>query len=134
MDLRSEVLRRLREELGSLTQVPGELSIYRCAKVTLNVRSASQKSGDKYWFDVTPDFYERGKVDYFVYGCGSASRLYVFPRQDFARMIEGASLGGKKQVPNFTIYLGRHKFEPAGRASQAHDIRTYYNAIALLRS
>ncbi|MSQ72998.1 MAG: hypothetical protein EXR27_17160 [Betaproteobacteria bacterium] len=134
MDLKSEVVTRLRKELGSLTQVPGERSIYRCGNVRLNVRSASQKNRDKYWFDVTPAFYERGKVDYFVYGCGSSSQLYVFPRQEFARMIQGASLGGQKQVPNFTIYLDRHTFEPAGRASQTHDIKKFYNATILLRS
>ena len=134
MTLRSEILKRLRDEVGVLAQVAGEQSIYRCGNGRLNVRSASRKSEDKYWFDVTPDFYEREKVDYFLYGCGAASHLYVFPRQDFVRLIEGASLGGRKQVPNFTIYLDRHKLEPAGRAHHAKDIRKFYNAIDLLRS
>ena len=48
MDLRSEVIARVRAELGALTPIPGERSIYRCGKARLNVRSASQENGDKY--------------------------------------------------------------------------------------
>ncbi len=133
MDLRSEVLARVRAELGSLTPIPGERSIYRCGKARLNVRSASQKNGDKYWFDVTPSFYERRKVDYFLYGCGSAQKIYVFPVAEFAEMIKGASLGGQKQVPNFTIYLDRHEFEPAGMANSTHEIRRFLNAFSIVQ-
>jgi hypothetical protein len=130
MDLRSEVISCVRAELGPLSPVSGERSIYRCGKSRLNIRSASQKNGDKYWFDVTPAFYERRKVDYFLYGCGSAREIYVFPVSDFAEMIEGASLGGQKQVPILTIYLDRHKFEPAGMANRTHDIHRFHNAFS----
>lgn len=133
MELRVEVLARVEEEIGPLVRVPGERSIFRCGKARLNIRSASRKNGDKYWFDVTPSFYERHKVDYFLYGCGSACDIYVFPVTEFAEMIKGASLGGQKQVPNFTIYLDRHEFEPAGMANRTHDIRRFLNAFSTVQ-
>ena len=92
-----------------------------------NVRSASRKSGDKYWFDVTPSLYEENLVDYFIYICGDPSSIYIFPREDFASLIHGAHLGGQKQVPNFTIYDNNCEFEPAGLSHDKHDIKKYRN-------
>ncbi|WP_143536783.1 HNH endonuclease [Rubricoccus marinus] len=127
-EIREDVLHRLRSGADSVIRMPGRALNYRVNDLhVVNLRAASQKSADKYWFDVTPEFYEAPTVDFFVYACGSAAAAYIFPVQDFARMIDGASLGGQKQVPNFTLYVDTHEFEPAGRARSTHRVSEFYN-------
>jgi hypothetical protein len=98
-----------------------------------NIRTANRKAGDKYWFDVTPALYQRNQVDFLLYGCGSAQTLYIFPRATFEELIEGASLGGQKQVPNFTIFSNNNVFEPAGHTERRRSIAGFLNALYLLQ-
>lgn len=125
----AEFLRHRFKDIRGLNSRP---LIYRLGGKRANLRTATTKSGDKYWFDVTPSLFEDREVEFFIYVCGSPSCMYVFPTADFTRMIVGASLGGQKQVPNFTLYLDRHVFEPAGRANAAHDITKYFNHFDLI--
>ena len=127
-EIREDVLNQLRSGADSVIRMPGRALNYKVNdRHVVNLRAASQKSADKYWFDVTPEFYEALTVDFFVYACGSAAAAYVFPVEDFARLIDGAGLGGQKQVPNFTLYADTHEFEPAGQAQSAHRISKFYN-------
>jgi len=100
--------------------------------VKLNIRTANEKAFDKYWFDVTPSLYQKPRVDFLIYSCGSAKSLFVFPVRDFESLIEGASLGGAKQVPNFTIFLDRNEFEPAGRSKNRISIVRFRNNVGLV--
>lgn len=68
------------------------------------------------------------------YACGSKDRLYLFPVNDFIKLISGASIGGVNQFPNFDIYLDIHKFVPAGQAHRRHDISKYYNNFSQINS
>jgi len=131
--LREAVLCRLKNELGESILVKNRpiIRVYNGFKT--NVRVATKKSGDKYWFDVTPALYEKKLVDYFIYACGSSDSIFVFPVNDLAELIESASIGGSKQVPNFTIYLDTSDFEPAGRADDKHKIQSYLNNFNLLK-
>lgn len=127
-DIREDVLHRLRSGASSMIRMPGRALNYKVNDIhVVNLRAASQKSADKYWFDVTPEFYEAPTVDFFVYACGSATAVYIFPVKDFAHLIDGASLGGQKQVPNFTLYADTHEFEPAGQAQSTHRVSEFYN-------
>jgi hypothetical protein len=96
----------------------------------INVRTATQKSGSKYWFDVTPSFYP--KVQFFLFACGNASTVYVFPSTVLQQQLKDASLGGEKQVPNFTIFSDKHELEPAGSRGVRSSIRQYLNAYTLI--
>ncbi len=125
MDLRSGVEARLRQLFPQLRRVSGNPLIYQIGRARINLRTASQKAGDKYWFDATPRIYERRLVHFLAYACGSADNVYIFPVDDFATLITGASLSGQKQVPNFTIYLNRDEFEPAGHADRRHAVAKY---------
>ena len=133
MQIRDAVLATLREQVGSVSTMPGFRSSYRVNGKRVNVRTATQKKGDQYWFDVTPAFYEERQMDFFLYACGSASQAYIIPRQEFERLIEGASLGGQKQVPNFTIYCDKHVFEPAGGRSRRRSLMSFFNKYELLK-
>ncbi len=108
--------------------------IWEIESKTCNVRSASRKSGNKYWFDVTPSLYEQEKVDYFIYVCGSPESIYIFPCNDFSELIKGANLGGQKQVPNFTIFDNTDEFEPAGASYNRHNIFKYKNNYKIIAS
>jgi len=96
----------------------------------INIRTASQKAGSKYWFDVTPSFYT--KAQFFLFACGSASTVYIFPSIILQQQLKNASLGGEKQVPNFTIFSDKHELEPAGAAGARSSIRQYLNAYSLI--
>lgn len=134
MSLNHDVTARLREVVGPLAWLPGKGTVWGVNGHRVNVRSASRKSGDKFWFDVTPSFIARGGVDFLLYACGSPECIYAFPAPELAKMVCGASLGGAKQVPNFTIYLQDHLLEPAGRADSKIDISRFFNALFLLES
>jgi hypothetical protein len=114
------VVARLRTRFTDIRALGARPLVYRLGGKKANIRTATTKSGDKYWFD------------FLLYTCGDADSIYVFPVRDFASLIEGASLGGQKQVPNFTIYLDRHLFEPAGRADAPRDISGYFNRFDLI--
>ena len=96
----------------------------------INIRTATQKSGSKYWFDITPTFYT--KAQFFLFACGNASTVYVFPSTVLQQLLKDASLGGEKQVPNFTIFSDIHKLEPAGAGGARSSIRQYLNAYSLI--
>ena len=133
MSIRDDVLRIWHHQMGPVHSIAGFRSNFRVGSKRVNLRTASQKRGDQYWFDVTPEYYAKKLVDYFAYACGSASHVYVIPAYEMERLMEGASLGGQKQVPNFTIYLDRHEFEPAGRSEKRKSIEHYYNLHEQLR-
>jgi hypothetical protein len=131
--LKDDVLRRLRQQWGELIPVCGERSVYRVKQFLINVRTAtSKRADDQYWFDVTPRYYEEQLVNFLVYACWSPDNIYIFPVDVFETLIQGASLGGQKQVPNFTIDLARDEFEPAGDADARREIQKYLNYFAQL--
>jgi hypothetical protein len=72
------------------------------------------------------------QVEFFLYSCGSADIIYVFPRVNFEFFVKTASLGGQKQVPNFTLYADANQFEPAGHSDTRFDISGFRNAFFLV--
>src|SRR5205814_1498017 len=97
MGLSAEVFKRIDREVGpAFFNVTHHRSICSMNGWRVNVRTASDKDKDWYWFDVTPKFYEYDLVDFFLFACGYPEWVYRFPIADFKRMIEGASLGGQK--------------------------------------
>lgn len=132
-EIRDDVLERLHGMAASVERMPGRSTNYKVnGKSVVNLRAASRKNADQYWFDVTPELYENNVVDFFLYACGSADDVYIFPTADFKKLIQGASLGGQKQVPNFTLYSDTHEFEPAGMAHSTRRARDYYNQWRVL--
>ena len=127
--MRQSVIQALKEAKNATCRFEGQ-SIVRVNDSVINVRTATQKAGLKYWFDVTPSFY--GFVHFFLFACGNASTVYVFPASELQHLIEGASLGGQKQVPNFTIFSGTNELEPAGLVGTRKPISQYLNAYALI--
>lgn len=132
MDLLSAVEVNLKERFSQVRLLSARPRIYSVASARVHVRTANEKAGAKYWFDVTPSLYERGQTDFLMYTCGSPSVVYVFPVQDFMHLVAGASLGGQKQVPNFTIYVDRDTIEPSGHADEPRSIAKYRNAFGLV--
>lgn len=132
MDLRTEVQARLRQAYPSVVALSNSPAIWQLNGYPANVRTANEKAGDKFWFDVTPDLYERRQVEFFLYCCGSADVIYVFPRVNFEHFVRTASLGGQKQVPNFTLYSDTNVFEPAGHAETRFNIAGFRNAFYLV--
>jgi hypothetical protein len=98
----------------------------------VNIRTASRKAGDKFWFDVTPELYEGRHVEFFIYVCGSIDAVYVFPRLNLEFLVQLASVGGQKQVPNFTLYSDADLLEPAGASTQRHSVAGFRNAFFLI--
>lgn len=105
-------------------------SLIRLNSSAINIRTASQKAGAKYWFDVTPSFYS--SVNFFLFACGNAATVYVFPTAILQQLLQGASLGGQKQVPNFTIFSDTNELEPAGASGIRKSIEQYLNSYALI--
>ena len=132
MDLRAEVQARLKVAYQSVSILSNSPAIWQLNGYSSNVRTASEKAGDKFWFDVTPDLYERRQVEFFLYCCGSPEVIYVFPRVNFEHFVRTASLGGQKQVPNFTLYSDGNIFEPAGHAESRFRISGFRNAFFLV--
>lgn len=123
--LKDEVISKLEASFSNIARVTG--TYYSIINNKIQLRVATKKAGAKYWFDVNPKSYKKGGADFLLYACGSKDHLYLFPINDFIQLISGASIGGKNQFPNFTIYLDIHKFEPAGQAHRRQDISKYYN-------
>lgn len=132
MDLETEASNKLKSVYKSVTCVSHRPSLRHINSYPTNLRTATRKSGDKFWFDVTPELYERRQVEFFIYACGDASVLFVFPRLNMEHFVRHASLGGQKQVPNFTIYSDTNEREPAGHAESRFPIAGFRNAFMLI--
>ena len=132
MDLRTEVQAKLKTAFPSVNVLSNSPAIWLLNGYSSNIRTASEKAGDKFWFDVTPDLYERRQVEFFLYCCGGPEIIYVFPRVNFEYFVRTASLGGQKQVPNFTLYTGTNVFEPAGHSEARFNIGGFRNAFSLV--
>ncbi|MDB4890269.1 MAG: hypothetical protein JWL61_2124 [Gemmatimonadetes bacterium] len=131
-DLQNAVAEALQESLPGIVELKKTPSLWMYGSSLLNVRTASEKSGAKFWFDVTPRLYESESVDFFLFACGDAEHIYIFPRTALEPMVRAASLGGAKQVPQFTLFTDTNEFEPAGAAR--YSITAYLNAFNLLPS
>ncbi|MBI5713191.1 MAG: hypothetical protein HZC38_07180 [Chloroflexi bacterium] len=129
--LLTNVISRLEREFDEVILTSGSPRILSINGQAVNLRVTTKKAGAKYWFDVTPDLYN--KVAFFLYACGNAEHIYVFPSNELANMLSNASVGGVNQVPNFTIYIDTHELEPAGQSLSRHDIEEYHNAHSFLR-
>jgi hypothetical protein len=134
MDLRLEALQKLRTVYQSVTEISANPSLWYVNSYPVNLRTASKKSGDKFWFDVTPELYEKRQVEFFVFVCGQPDTMYIFPRINFEYFVRGSSLGGQKQVPNFTLFTDSNEFEPAGHSEARHNISGFKNAYFLIPS
>lgn len=132
MDLRNDVHAKLKQAYPSVTILSKSPAIWLLNSYPANVRTASEKAGAKFWFDVTPDLYERRQVEFFVYACGTPELIYVFPRINFEMFMRNASRGGQKQVPNFTIYTDTDLIEPAGHAEAKFSVKGFRNAFYLV--
>lgn len=132
MALIDDALCVLRKKYETVSQVSSRPAIWKLNTERCNIRTANRKSGDKFWFDVTPSLYEKRQVDFFLYVCGESEIVYVFPRDHFYTLIKNAHLGGQKQVPNFTIYDDIKELEPAGHSFQRHKITKFRNAFDLI--
>ena len=132
MNLSDKAFSVLKQHYSKIDKLSSSPKIWSINSFKCNIRTASEKSGDKYWFDVTPNLYETNQVDYFIYVCGSPDSIYIFPCSDFSNLINGAHLGGQKQVPNFTIFDNPAEFEPAGHSHERHSIAKYRNAFKII--
>jgi hypothetical protein len=132
MSLQDDALATLKKRYSSVIVVSKAPSLWHINGYPVNVRTASRKSGEKFWFDVTPELYEKRQVEFFIYVCGSPETIYVFPRLNFEYLIRGSSLGGQKQVPNFTLFADLNELEPAGRSTSRHDIAGFRGACFLI--
>ncbi len=132
MSLQEDTLVSLKRKFSSVVVLSKAPSLWHINAYPANVRTAGRKSGDKFWFDVTPELYEKRQVEFILYVCGSPEIIYVFPRLNFEYLIRGASLGGQKQVPNFTLFADSNEFEPAGRAESRHNVEGFRNAFFLI--
>ena len=132
MSLRDEVKLKLRNVNKYVSVLSESPAIWLLNAYPANVRTASEKAGAKFWFDVTPELYEKRQVEFFLYACGSADVIYVFPRINFEAFMRGASLGGQKQVPNFTIFTDSDELEPAGQAKARFNVRGFRNSFFLV--
>ena len=127
--MKQSVIQSLESTFKMKVRLAGR-SLLEINGATINLRTATQKAGSKYWFDVTPSFYS--SVNFFLFACGSASTVYVFPTSTMKDLLEGASLGGQKQVPNFTIFTDTDELEPAGAGGIRNNIGQYLNAFGLI--
>jgi hypothetical protein len=130
IDLQVFVANKLAEVLKGSVELKKSPSVWMASGKILNVRTAAEKAGSKYWFDVTPRFYQDNIVDFFLFACGNSDRIYVFPQIALADLVAPASLGGAKQVPQFTIFTDTDEFEPAGAKRQS--ISRFLNAFDLI--
>jgi len=131
--LKKQVLSRLEEILGSPVRSSSRSFVLKYGDKRVFVRVTTKKAGSKFWFDVTPNLYLNHETDFLIYACGSTQDLYVFPVDIFIQFIKGASKGGFHAVPNFTIFLNSHEFEPAGRSKNRYEIKQYYNSFELIK-
>ena len=132
MSLRNDIHAKLQSILQTVTILSESPAIWYLNGYPANIRAAAEKAGAKFWFDVTPDLYERRQVEFFLYACGNPDTIYVFPRVNFEYFVRTASLGGQKQVPNFTLYSDSDEFEPAGHAETRFQISGFKNAFFLV--
>lgn len=128
--IRAGVLELWRLHLGPVEK--HSESIFRVGGKRVNLRTATRKRGDAFWFDVTPRFYEDREVDFFAYACGSASHVYLIPAPELGRLVRNASSSRSRYAPNFTIHLDAHELEPAGAGGQRLSLQPYYNRHELL--
>ena len=56
MNLRDDAKRHIEKVTCKLVTIKGERSIYQCGKFRLNLRTATEKNGYQYWFDVTSSY------------------------------------------------------------------------------
>lgn len=132
MNLSESAFAKLNKHFSEIKEKSKSPKIWTINDFHCNVRTASRKSRDKFWFDVTPSLYEKNEINFFIYVCGSSEIIYIFPVLIFRKLIKGAHLGGQKQVPNFTIFDDTSEFEPAGLSHARHDIAQYKNAFNLI--
>jgi len=132
MGLETEASNKLRAVYKNVFCLSRRPSLWHINSYPANLRTATRKSGNKFWFDVTPELYERRQVEFFIYACGDASTMFVFPRLNMEYLVRQASLGGQKQVPNFTIYVDTDEFEPAGHSESSISIAGFRNAFFLI--
>lgn len=129
--LQIAVAAKIRQVLPGAEPIPRSRAMWRRGSAKFNVRTRATGSAGKFWFDVTPHFYERGEADHFVFACGDANHVYVLPGHVVQEAAGKASLGGEKQVPQLDFYLGSHELAPAG-SGQRLDVRKYFNAFSLI--
>jgi hypothetical protein len=126
MNLQTEIIRKIEADIAPVIKGTGR-GIFEVNGRRINIRTATDKGVDRYWFDVTPTLYSERKVEFLLFTCGYLSNTYIFPVEVFAKMIEGASLGGQKQVPNFNLRTDSHQFEPCGLRGKKFDISLFFN-------
>jgi len=131
--LKDRVLSYLENILGKSYQINSKPLVLSFLENKVYLRVATEKSGYKYWFDINPNLFKKIKVDFLIYACGNENSVYVFPLNDFLQMLASANLGGVNQVPNFTIFVDSHEFEPAGHSRNRYQIKKYYNNFSLLK-
>lgn len=131
--LKKQVLSRLEIVLGKSTPLSLKPFVLKYGDKRVFVRVTTEKAGNKFWFDVTPRLYTNHETDFLIYACGSTQNLYVFPVDNFAQFIGKASIGGAGAVPNFTIFLNSHEFEPAGQSAHRFKINQFWNRFDLIK-
>ena len=131
--LRADAIRALQQNVGHVESLPGARSIYIVDHTRLNLRTASRKNAEAFWFDVTPAYYELNIVDFFMYVCGRVERSFVFSRDEMKMLAKNAHRGGSKNVPNFTIHADTFEFEPAGAGGRRIRINDNLNAFQVIK-
>ena len=129
-ELRREVRARIATEVGECDEASGAGTIFSVNCWMVNIRVATDKHREGYFFDFTPGHFH--KVDFAVFACGYPDCLYVIPVLDLWRLTANASLGGAKQVPNFTLFPAVNEFEPAGQAERRLSILKYFDDLEQL--
>lgn len=133
MKLKDKVIERLKSIYENVEKTQsGSKAVFYCINDKIvNIRANTKGQNGKFWFDVTQEFFTR--VEFFVFACESEENIYLFPSNDLKNLINGASVGGWKQEPQFTVYLTTHELGPAGKSNNKLSIEKYYNDFDLIK-
>lgn len=77
MTLSDSTFARLNKHFSKIRKKSKSPKIWIIDDFNCNVRTASRKSRNKFWFDVTPSLYENNQVKFFLYVCGSSEVIYI---------------------------------------------------------
>lgn len=120
-------LKSLYKKVSLLRRNPNTWSIN---SHSANLRMASGVR--KFWFDVTPELYEKLQVEFFIYACGGMETVYVLPCINLQHFVRSAGRSRRTNAPNFTIYTATDEFEPAGHSEARFNIAGFRNAYFLI--
>ena len=132
MDIQGSAKAKLAQVYRSVAIISQRPVLVRINSHLANLRTTTTERDGVFWFDVTPELYEKHEVEFFIYVCGSPDVMYIFPQVNFKHFVSSANVGGIKQVPNFTLCVRTNHFQPGGHPSSSSNIAGFRNAFFLI--